>query len=55
MPNNLVKTPEDEKHWKEAKQLAKKEGKLKTIGSKDKGNWAYVVRIYENLKGGKKK
>lgn len=42
MPDNLVKTPDDERDWKRARQLASKSGHDK--------NWKYVVSIFENIK-----
>ncbi len=46
-PANLVRTKEDEKHWREAKKRAKDEGHA--------GDWKYVVSIFERMSGGKEK
>lgn len=47
MPTNMVKTPEDEKHWAKAKQIASDEG--------HEGDWKYVVGVYERMRGKVKK
>ena len=43
MPTNLVRTEADEARWEKAKAQAATEGKA--------GKWAYVVSIFENMKG----
>lgn len=43
MPNNVVKTKEDEKTWEEAKSEAKKQGKG--------DNYAYIMSIYNSMTG----
>lgn len=43
MPTNVVKTKRDEKLWRKAKLLAKKEGK--------ENNYAYIMSIFRRLKG----
>ena len=43
MPTNLVRTEADEARWEKAKAQAAAEGKA--------GKWAYVVSIFENMKG----
>ena len=47
MPSNLVKTPEDEAHWKAAKEKAAEEGHAEEC--------PYVVAIYEKMRGSKVK
>jgi hypothetical protein len=47
MPTNVVKTKKDEELWAKAKAQAAKEGKG--------NNYAYVMGIFQNMKGGKKK
>ena len=47
MPANVVKSPEDEKHWEKAKEIAKKEGHEK--------NYAYIMHIFEVMKGAGKR
>ncbi len=42
MPENLVKTPKDEKLWEKAKRLATEEG--------EEDNYAYIVEVYKRLK-----
>jgi hypothetical protein len=46
MPANVVKTSKDEKLWKKAKKQAEKEGQA--------DNWAYIMAIYQKMKGVKK-
>lgn len=49
MPSNIVKTPEDERLWKQAKQLAADEDHV--------DDWAYINGVYQRLKhhtGGKR-
>jgi hypothetical protein len=46
MPTNVVKSKEDEAKWAEAKSLAAKQGKG--------DNYAYIMSIYQSLKGEKK-
>ena len=46
MPVNVVKTPEDEKKWNRAKARAAEEGHSE--------DWAYVMSIYQSMKGNKK-
>lgn len=41
MPNNVVKTKEDERLWEKAKERAKEEGQAE--------NWAYVMGIYKRM------
>ena len=41
----FVKTPEDERLWDKAKDLAKEQG--------HKEDWAYITGIYKKMKGGK--
>lgn len=43
MPANVVKTPEDEKHWDEAKERAKEEGRDE--------DWPYVMGIFKKMTG----
>lgn len=43
MPVGVVKTPKDEELWQKAKEIAEKEGQGK--------NWAYIMGIYERMKG----
>lgn len=43
MPVNVVKTNEDERHWQKAKSLAEQQG--------HKEDWAYVMGIYQKMKG----
>jgi predicted ABC-type ATPase len=45
MPTNVVKTHEDEEHWEKAKQKAAEEGHAE--------DWAYVMSIYQKMRGGK--
>lgn len=42
MPTSVVKTPEDEKHWEQAKQAAEKESQS--------GNYAYIMGVYQRIK-----
>ena len=46
MPTNAVKTPKDEKLWSRAKAQAAEQGHSE--------DWAYVMSIYQNMKGKKK-
>lgn len=46
MPNNVVHSAKDEKHWREAKMLARKEG--------HGGDYAYIMGIYKKMGGLKK-
>jgi len=43
MPANIVKTRKDERLWRRAKALARRQGKA--------GDFAYVTGIFEKLKG----
>jgi hypothetical protein len=43
MPNNVVKTPHDEKLWNKAKEIAEQEGQ--------KENYKYIMAIYQKMKG----
>lgn len=45
MPTNAVKTPRDEHLWSRAKEQAAKQGRA--------GDWAYVMGIYQRMKGSK--
>jgi len=47
MPANVVRSDRDEHLWNKAKARANVEG--------HKGNWAYVMGIYKNMKGGHEK
>lgn len=46
MPVNVVKNEEDERHWQKAKTLAEQQG--------HKDDWAYVMGIYQKMKGTQK-
>lgn len=46
MPVNVVKNEEDERHWQKAKSLAEQQG--------HKDDWAYVMGIYQKMKGTQK-
>jgi hypothetical protein len=43
MPNNVVKTPEQEKMWEEAKKQAEEQNQ--------KDNYAYIMAIYKKMSG----
>lgn len=43
MPANVVKTEEDERLWKKAKEQAKKQGKG--------DDYAYIMGIFQKMKG----
>lgn len=43
MPKGVIKTPEQEKKWKEAKTSAKESGQS--------GNWAYVMGVFKRMGG----
>ena len=43
MPANVVKTPEDERHWRKAKLQAAKEGHAK--------DWPYIMGIFKRMMG----
>jgi hypothetical protein len=45
MPANAVKTKADEKKWSRAKKKAEEQG--------HKDDYAYIMSIYQNMKGGK--
>jgi hypothetical protein len=47
MPVNVVKSKEDEKKWEKAKAKASEQGHAE--------DWAYVMSIYQNMKGEKDK
>lgn len=49
MPANLVKTPADEKAWKEAKS------KLGNRYGKSGQHWATIVKIFKNIKAKRKR
>jgi len=43
MPAGVIKSPEDEKHWAEAKKQAEKQGR--------KEDWPYVMGIFQKMSG----
>lgn len=45
MPKGVVKTKRDEEKWNKAKQVAEKAGQ--------KSNYAYIMGIYQKMKGDK--
>jgi len=45
MPVNVVKSPEDERHWARAKSLAAKQGRAK--------DWQYIMGIFQRMSGKK--
>ncbi len=50
MPANVVKNSSDEKHWQAAKKAYEHAVKL---GKKPTNKWAYIMEIFEKMKGGK--
>jgi hypothetical protein len=50
MPANQVRSPEDEKLWKAAKDAASKQGVKPT----DPKYWKLVSTIFQNMKNSKK-
>lgn len=47
MPPSVVKNAEDAKAWAKAKSAAKAEG--------EEDNWPYVMSVYEDMRGKKRK
>ena len=43
MPANVVKSPEDEQHWKRAKKRAAEQGRAK--------DWPYIMGIFQKMTG----
>lgn len=49
MPANVVKTPTDEKHWREAKKAYED---AVSRGKKPANKWAYIMDVFERMKHG---
>lgn len=50
MPPNIVRTPAQEKRWKEAKKLVREQTKKKESDFTDQ-DWATVTTIFKQMTG----